>query len=826
MSNPINTSNSAVTADAVEQNSGLRAADGKEPVPLLGVRVSGRLLGLIAEWVVTQRYRNIEKKPIEAVYAFPLPEAAAVCGLQVKIGDNVFTGDVEEREAAFERYDKAMSEGKGAYLLDAERPNYFQISVGNLLPEQEAEIEIRFLVLAKNVDRCIRLALPTTISPRYTPKDLPADVRAEIERITPPYADAVPYGLSLSLDAEFASAIKVIESPSHPIRSETTGNHANISFSQGEVALDRDVVLLFEVSEPNSAGAMVGSWKGRDHVLVELIPALDEKALMTPRAVTFLLDCSGSMKGDSIEQARRSVELCLRSLSEGDIFQIIRFGSNFVPMFAAPRSYTQANLDEAVKMVRSIQADLGGTEILPALESLFQEKPPVPDKTFLEKLIPSVFRPSNRKDEHSASDIKFHDLVVLTDGQVNNETKVLDWAKSNRHQCRIFCFGIGAGVSDFLVKGLARESRGEAEFIFPGERIEPKVLRQFSRLRTPVLRDVSIDWGGLSVEAAPVDIPPVFAGEPLQITARLPQGQPLTESAVIRLTGIDGEQRHSWEAKIRHLGESEAIARWWARLAIRDLESGFGVARTGSNQTRPGTSDAKKRNLIAISKEYQIISSETSFVIVEERTPENLTQEQAVLRRIPVAITVGWHGRTQIKAGIGAQAGAAFAGDVPIFLRKRAQTVFKSVSSAVTGESQKTVFKSCISVQQAATPEGKSDQSSESNIPWYLTLLQEARANGSFMLSKMLASNTGFSIDELRKWATTLIIDSSHESDRETILATALAMSLLTNRAAEEKPLWNAVYTKALRWLKSTNASGPGKIDLIEWVEGKLSPRA
>ncbi|MBF0503329.1 MAG: VWA domain-containing protein [Candidatus Riflebacteria bacterium] len=764
-----------VTPDNIDLINGLRSAKDKAPVPLLGVRANGQLHGLIIEWQITQRYRNIERKPIEAIYSFPLPEEAAVCGLQVRIGDKVFKGDIEGREAAFKRYDKAMADGNGAYLLDAERPNFFQMSVGNLLPEQEVEIEIRFLVLAKNVERRIRLALPTTISPRYTTDKLPTDVRAEIDRITPPYADAVPYGLSLSLDAEFASSVKVIESPSHPIRSEMAGKHAKISFSQIEVALDRDVVLIFEVAEPNLAGATVGAWKGRDHVLVELIPELDEKASMTPRSVTFLLDCSGSMRGDSIDQSRRAVELCLRSLSEGDTFQIMCFGSKVCKRYRKPRSYTQANLDEAVECVRNIQADLGGTEILPALECLFADKSPA--NTFI-------------------------DLVVLTDGQVSNEDQVLEWAKNNRHRCRIFAFGIGAGASDFLVKGLARESSGEAEFIYPGERVEPKVLRQFARLHTPVLKDVSIDWGGLKVEAAPAEIPPVFAGEPLQLAARLPPGKAFVEGAEIRLTGTDSVRDYAWIANVRHVGENGAFARWWARLAIRDLESDFCVARVGSNQRRYGKSNARKKKLIALSTEYSILSAETSFVIDEERSAKKRTQKQAVLRRIPVAITVGWHGRRGIQPGI-----ASLTPGRP------------RIRASVSGFDDRTTPCFCISRESKFNV-----AASKTVIPWYIELIQEARANGSFILSQTLAKTLGISMAELRIWAASIVVDASHEDDRETIMATTLATIILTQRASAEQSMWNPVHKKAMCWLNGTRASGPGGISLLEWAEGKLIP--
>ena len=130
---------------------------------------------------------------------------------------------------------------------------------------------------------------------------------------------------------------------------------------------------------------------------------------------------------------------------------------------------------------------------------------------------------------------------------------MLDLVRTIAARWRIFSFGIGAGASEFLVRGLARESRGECEFIFPGERIEPKVLRQFGRIDTPLLHDARFDWGGASVEQAPVTPPPVFAGEPLVVAARLTQpGALVADGTVVTFTALTAAGPREWSAFIRH----------------------------------------------------------------------------------------------------------------------------------------------------------------------------------------------------------------------------------------------------------------------------------
>jgi Ca-activated chloride channel family protein len=108
---------------------------------------------------------------------------------------------------------------------------------------------------------------------------------------------------------------------------------------------------------------------------------------------------------------------------------------------------------------------------------------------------------------------------VLTDGEVTNTDEVLALASEHVADARVFTFGIGAGASHHLVPGLARAGGGCAEFIHPGERIEPKVIRQFERLMSPALTDLHVDWGGLAVRQAPTRVPPVFSGGRLLLYA-------------------------------------------------------------------------------------------------------------------------------------------------------------------------------------------------------------------------------------------------------------------------------------------------------------------
>jgi hypothetical protein len=139
------------------------------PVALAGVAITADVRGLCAKVTVAQRYVNHETQPIEAVYVFPLDENAAVCRFEAIIDGTLVIGEVKEREEVFRVYDDAMEAGHGAYLVDEERPDVFQASVGNLPPGKEVLLKITYVTELDVDSGALRFVMPTTVSPRYAP---------------------------------------------------------------------------------------------------------------------------------------------------------------------------------------------------------------------------------------------------------------------------------------------------------------------------------------------------------------------------------------------------------------------------------------------------------------------------------------------------------------------------------------------------------------------------------------------------------------------------------------------------------------------------------
>ena len=261
-----------------------------------------------------------------------------------------------------------MARGDGAYLLDQDRPNLFTASVGNLLPGQAAVVRLSYVAPLDRLGDQVRLKIPTTVAPRYIPPEkLKTMDPAELAHLAPPTVmGGVPYGLTLGVDFEGWSDVTAVECPSHPVQVQMSGRRARVDLAGSDIQLDQDVVVTFSMAAQAVTNALVAEDEQGDTVIMlDLAPAVEDRR--KPAEVVFVLDRSGSMMGSSIDAARNALLLCLRSLQEGDSFNVVGFGSTYEKLFAESRAFDQGSLDEATKAVKAVDADLGGTEILDPL---------------------------------------------------------------------------------------------------------------------------------------------------------------------------------------------------------------------------------------------------------------------------------------------------------------------------------------------------------------------------------------------------------------------------------------------------------------------------
>lgn len=774
------------------------------PVPLEGVSVEAELCGFAARVTLSQRFRNAEASPIEATYVFPLDEGAAVCAFEALVDGRRVAGTVMEKERAFEAYDEAIAAGNGAFLLDEEKADVFTVSVGNLPPGKEVVVKITTVSELSAEGDALRFVLPATVAPRYAPAEDRRGVGRSVEEaLNPPRAFQVPYGLTLRVSLDMPSAIRVVESPSHPVSVEIDRGHGNVTLATRETALDHDFVLTVRLAEPHVPSVRVErAPDGTRVAMLTFVPRFGGEGALAGSAkgeVVFLVDRSGSMEGTSIAEAKNALQLCLRSLAPGLLFNVVGFGSHHEPLFPASRPYDDASLAEASRHVAGLKADLGGTEILAPLKAIL---------------------------EAPAVDGLPRQIFVLTDGEVSNTEAVLALVRANAGTARVFTFGIGAGASLHLVKGMARAGGGEAELIAPGERVEGKVMRQLARALAPAMGDVRVDWGSAKVRQAPHAVPPVFDGGRLVVYGFV-EGDTACDVA-LRAKGPGGELAVPLRLETAGVPEGTLLATLAARTLIRDLEEGASPLHTrrGSLQGR-ATKDTVKEEIVRLGVTYGLASRETSYVAVEER--EVPVEGEMVLRKVPIALTRGWGGVAE--AEMMADSGICYSIDpspAPPAPARALSAESEELGRGLLAKLKKagrprkealaadipTFFRRVsvdpgpAPVTASAAPGGLQGDLGSSSVRPLDRLVALQRADGSWELTEELAAILGKKLADLEK---ALSSPTGDAGPARRAWATALALAWLARNAAAEKDEWSLLARKARGFLDAGPAA-PGPV--------------
>jgi Ca-activated chloride channel family protein len=568
--------------------------------PLLFTEVHIDVRGLAARASVTQRFVNPTDEWREGVYVFPLPERAAVDHLDMRIGERVIEGRIKEREAARAAYEQAKSKGRKATLVEQERPNMFTTSVAHIGPHEEITVSIQYQEKLVYDAGTFRLRFPMAITPRYAPgKPLaPADGGAstgpgwaratdavpDAERITPVVADPAqgainPVILTVDVDAGFPLAR--IASPYHAVHvEERPGNRYHVTLADGPVPASRDFELAYtpDIGAEPAAAVFTQVVNGRTYGLLMVMPPTtrDTTSARPQREITYIVDTSGSMEGVSIAQARDAMLLALDRLREGDRFNVIEFNSSTRALFTAPMPVDPGTLGAARSFVRGLRAQ-GGTEMKPALEAAFA---------------------APKRDDI------MRQVVFLTDGAVGNEAELLQLIARRLDDRRLFTVGIGPAPNAWFMKKAAEAGRGTYTFIGDAREVKDRMSALVHKLESPVLTDVRIDWP-VGVEAYPAQLPDLYAGEPVILTAAF--AQPLQEGAV-KLTGHTLDRQWNAELPLGMGASDPGIGVLFARDKIEALQD---ARRNGAN------ADDVRRETIAIALAHHLVSAYTSLVAVD-----------------------------------------------------------------------------------------------------------------------------------------------------------------------------------------------------------------
>ena len=597
---------------------------------LQSVHIEGRLDGLLLSMKARQHYENKGTDNLEAVYTFPLPWGATLLGLNAEIDGHRLQGTVLEKKEAAQRYEKAIDEGDTPIMVERSARGLYTANLGNLKPGEVAVIEIEYAQLLRFEQGQIRITLPTTVAPRYGDACKTGGLAAHAS------VDAslwVEYPLSVKVTLVGDIALAAVQCPSHAVTLQRQESTLEVSLTQGGF-LDRDFVVLLEGLRGQSFAAVAADGD-QFCVLASFCPDLPAQT-REPLLLKILVDCSGSMGGDSMTAARKALHEVLTELDDLDWISYSRFGSQVAHDTPGLVPCSGANIQKVARCIAGTNADLGGTEMHAALLSTFNQSTGRDWKSLLgSKVVPDLSR----------------DVLLITDGDIWDVERVIASAQACDH--RVFAIGVGSAPAESLLREVAERTGGACELVSVNQSVAEVIMRMFRRMRSPRCANVAVDWGQEVVwqSAMPAAL---YGGDTLHLCARMARAPeaPPTLGWVAKNTSM---QSHALQL---HITTPQCLPRLVAAAQITDLTHAISHLHRVRSMVDPDMLQAKIAQSLKLALQYQLVTDQTNLILVHVREEHNKAEGLPALDKIAHMQAAGW-------GGLGSVVGASVAGTPP-----------------------------------------------------------------------------------------------------------------------------------------------------------------
>jgi Ca-activated chloride channel homolog len=611
-------------------------------LPLKSTRAEVSIAGVIARVKVTQLYKNEGSQTLEAVYIFPASTRAAVHSLQMTIGKRTLKARINKRKEARQEYEKALKDGKTAALLEQQRPNVFQINVGNILPGDEIEVVLEYDELILPNEGVYEFVYPTVVGPRYSNRP-EEDVDDKEKWIKNPYLHEGEKALhTFGIDLNIYSGIPIakVTSASHDVAVEFTSKQvAHVALADSRAYGNRDFVLRYslQADEIEHGLLLYPGPKENFFLLMMEPPERVDSHEIVDREYIFVMDVSGSMEGFPLDISKQLMHDLLSDLKTSDYFNLVLFAGSNKVLSKESQAASPENIQDAIDLIDT-QSGGGGTELLPALT-----------------------RAINLPHKEGTSRI----LVILSDGYVDVERESFALIRKNLNKANVFAFGIGSSVNRSLIEGLARAGMGEP-FVALDEKEARRQADRFRKyIESPVLSGISVDFEGFEAYDLHTQfLPDLFAERPLILFGKY---KPSPKGSIV----IHG-QVSSQEMEGR-INLSDAVSSK-DNAALRTMWARHKVASLTDRLSEDSTDTKLIEEVTKLGLDYSLLTEYTSFVVVDTKVRADGKRITKVRQPLPLPVGVSDNAIGTSGAGLGKVRGRVYR-SMPM-----ARTVMGSIS--------------------------------------------------------------------------------------------------------------------------------------------------
>ena len=519
------------------------------------VFISCEVNEIFASTEVTQYFTNELENPIELKILFPINKKLSLSKFIVSMDEKNIISKVMSKEKAEEKYSDTIASGNVGFKSSYEDENKsYSVNIGNLAPKKQVKLQTNFIQMVDNKDLSYEFNIIENYPAFYydgakinfsenNNKKLETKIKIEtqskITRLIPMYvSDEIKknseYNVKYSPDYKKAEIEYKNNKPNldkNEAKNEDEDNNFRILFrtenmnkpfiySQFNPILKETAYSInYTYISKYLKEIPVPEKPDEDNTISYVLKYEKNEINETPGLFVFLIDQSGSMSGRPMELVRKALLLFIQSLPENSYFQLIGFGSEFKKYNEEPVIYNKENVDNIIKIINELTADLGGTNISKPLAEIFNS------------------------ESYSKIDLS-KNIFLLTDGEVFDREKCIELISNNSSKFRVHALGIGNSFDEVLIKQCGKLGKGSSSFVKELEKINSVVIDTLNKGLRPYITDLKFEFENYKDEISKniIAVNPinnfVYQNEIMNYSFILPDNKELS-NLKIKITGKD-----------------------------------------------------------------------------------------------------------------------------------------------------------------------------------------------------------------------------------------------------------------------------------------------
>jgi Ca-activated chloride channel family protein len=546
-------------------------------VERLRTSVTVRIADRVARVEVEEWFRNTGGGVAEGDYIYPLPGETVFSDFSLFQGEEELKGETMDVTKARAIYEEIVRRRRDPALIELAGNGLLRARVFPFGPNETRNVRLRYTQVLDRAGDALRFRY---VSGRARASS--AVTPAGAATASAP-ADAAP--LTFTLVADNAARYGEPFSPTH--RLQVTRDRDRLSVRPAANPDGRFEVFLPLATPGVGISLAAHRVNGEDGYFMLTLSPGAVRAAAEPRDVAVVVDTSGSMSGEKMEQAREALRQLLGSLGPRDRFRMVAFANQVQSHRPEWSEATRAALDDARGWVDRLVAS-GGTNISGALDEVLRTP---------------------------AGTGRLHIVVFITDGQPtvgeSNPDRIAARVEAAASGARIFTFGVGYDLNTYLLERIAVAGRGTVDYVEPGRSVEEAVGTMANRIRLPVLVDLSLAGSPVRLkDVQPAKLPDLYAGQDLVVFGRY-ESSGSNAAGQLTVAGRRGGQSERYAARLEfpaHATTGDYIPGLWAARKLGELTRNIRIE---------GSTPERVAEIKDLALRYGLLSEYTAYLVQE-----------------------------------------------------------------------------------------------------------------------------------------------------------------------------------------------------------------